>query len=774
MPEDSSNRSRFTYKPSIALLILIYLIICIFSFTVAFFLKKNSSRSTAKETLKVLNTQTVSEESFVSDKENTSHFFLYTNEGSLYNSQVSEESLVTSLLNNQPVYSPNNSTGKISAFQSNTTTSSIFPLNIINNSYLIRKHDSNNDQVLTAQGISLNTTHYIYNQTIGGIPVYGAVFGIHLKDGNKVYSLEGKLTKNSQVTAQVISEDKAKSTALEQAEKDKKDNNINLKAAKSDKYIINNQILGASNDATNYLTQGVTVVSSDPAKPFATLYFVDLGSGKIIRYNQLIKTAIDRNIYDYDKEISPDPKPGKCINYRSEEICSENCAPPSVNNCAKGICCEKFPTPTPGIFGYYQIARTEGSNPISDVQVDSGYDWLGKIYNFYKSHGRDGFDNNGHIINTLVKLQDWVCPNAWWDGYDETLTFCEGMMVPDVLGHEYTHGVVQFTAALDYWGQAGAIEESLADIFGSSMDNNWLNGESTSLGVIRNISHPELTPKRDCDTYQIDPNGLCAGPQPDRLFSSFYDCGEEVHQNNGILNKAFYLMSDGGNFNNCAISGIGKDKAFNIMYRAMTVYLHTTSNYKSVQDAVTAACVDLYGFGNTCNQVKSAFQATEMDQQPDNESWGALCSSITRVEPKCASLPSPTPTRVPPTVTGPTPSSRLTPTNIPPGAPTSAVPTSLPTIRPTAPPSQCQGCFYNKKCYAVNVSSCLDGFKWMCYSDGRFENTNVSCAIPADQICSSGPPTSIACYGVQYDTQSPFFNCKCVHTTNDWCACNVN
>ena len=37
----------------------------------------------------------------------------------------------------------------------------------------------------------------------------------------------------------------------------------------------------------------------------------------------------------------------------------------------------------------------------------------------------------------------------------------------DVIGHELTHGVTQYSAGLNYQDQPGALNESMSDVFGS-------------------------------------------------------------------------------------------------------------------------------------------------------------------------------------------------------------------------------------------------------------------------------------------------------------------
>ena len=69
-----------------------------------------------------------------------------------------------------------------------------------------------------------------------------------------------------------------------------------------------------------------------------------------------------------------------------------------------------------------------------------------------------------------------TCPyaNAFWNG--KQMYYGAGFAgADDVVGHEMTHGVIDQNSELFYWGQSGAINESLADIMGEIVDhrNAW-------------------------------------------------------------------------------------------------------------------------------------------------------------------------------------------------------------------------------------------------------------------------------------------------------------
>ena len=133
------------------------------------------------------------------------------------------------------------------------------------------------------------------------------------------------------------------------------------------------------------------------------------------------------------------------------------------------------------------------------------------------------------------------CPldNAFWNGaqmvYGESFAGAD-----DVVGHELTHGVTDATSRLLYYGESGAINESMSDVMGELIDlgngidqpaDNWLLGEDLPIGEIRSMINPP------------------SFGDPDKMTSTLYFGGPQdshgVHTNSGVDNKAAYLIARG-------------------------------------------------------------------------------------------------------------------------------------------------------------------------------------------------------------------------------------
>jgi hypothetical protein len=172
-----------------------------------------------------------------------------------------------------------------------------------------------------------------------------------------------------------------------------------------------------------------------------------------------------------------------------------------------------------------------------------------------------------------------------------------------VAGHEMTHGVVQNTANLEYVGESGALNESFADVFGVLIDrDDWLVGEDVVLtsafpsGALRSMSNP----------YNGASTGDFGGGWQPKKYSERYTGSQDnggVHINSGIPNHAFYLFASNG--------AVGKEKAEQVYYRALTNYMVKSSKFIDCRIAVVKAAQDLYGT-SVANIAKQAFDAVEI------------------------------------------------------------------------------------------------------------------------------------------------------------------
>lgn len=203
------------------------------------------------------------------------------------------------------------------------------------------------------------------------------------------------------------------------------------------------------------------------------------------------------------------------------------------------------------------IARAEGASPTQDVAVNEAYDGLGSTWSLYaEEYHRNSLDDKGlPLLATVHYSKDY--DNAYWDG--EQMVFGDGdgrifgrfTASVDVIGHELTHGVTDFTAGLRYQGQSGALNESISDVFGVLVKQkllgqdagqaDWLIGADLLLPGVKGAA---LRSMKAPGTAYDDPQ-LGKDPQPahmDDYLTTSADNGG-VHTNSGIPNRAFYLAA---------------------------------------------------------------------------------------------------------------------------------------------------------------------------------------------------------------------------------------
>jgi cell wall-associated protease len=245
--------------------------------------------------------------------------------------------------------------------------------------------------------------------------------------------------------------------------------------------------------------------------------------------------------------------------------------------------------------------------------VDAHY-FAGIAYDYYKKvHRRNGLDGQGGEIHSTVHYAKEY-NNAFWNGYQivfgdgdgETFLPLSGAL--DVVAHELTHAVTENTANLIYEGESGAINEAISDIFGELIEFyaekriDWMIGEDV---YTPGISGDALRSLKDPAAYGYPDHYL-------NRYTGIEDNGG-VHINSSIINKAAYLISEGGTHYGVQVKGIGKEKLGKILYRALTCYLTSSSNFHQLRLAMIQATKDLYKDGQEVETVNQAFHAVGID-----------------------------------------------------------------------------------------------------------------------------------------------------------------
>jgi len=244
-----------------------------------------------------------------------------------------------------------------------------------------------------------------------------------------------------------------------------------------------------------------------------------------------------------------------------------------------------------------RLVRSEGQPPVGDPAVDEAYDGLGATYRLLaQEFGRDSLDDEGlPLVATVHYGQDY--DNAFWDGAQMVFgdgdgqVFLRFTLAVEVVGHELAHGMVQDEAALAYLGQSGALNESVADVFGvlvkqhalqqTAEQADWLVGAGLLAPGVGGVALRSMA----APGTAYDDDVLGKDPQPahmDDFVTTATDNGG-VHINSGIPNKAFQLTAT-------ALGGFAWERAGKVWYDALRdPLLRPTARFQAFAAATVRA-----------------------------------------------------------------------------------------------------------------------------------------------------------------------------------------
>jgi Zn-dependent metalloprotease len=254
---------------------------------------------------------------------------------------------------------------------------------------------------------------------------------------------------------------------------------------------------------------------------------------------------------------------------------------------------------------FADVARTEDGPVSSDPSVNNAFDGLGATRDFYREIlDRNSIDDRGMRLDGYVH-RGFQYNNAFWDGREMVFGDGDGVIFTDftksldVIAHELTHGVTEFTAGLEYHNQPGALNESMSDVFGSLVKQWSLNQTAEEADWL--IGAEVFTPGIDADALRsmkapgkaYDNPTFGRDPQPDHMnkYVNLPDTDEGdnggVHINSGIPNKAFYLTAIG-------ICGYAWEAPGHIWYEALKAS-NISTEFQEFADTTYAKAGILYG-----------------------------------------------------------------------------------------------------------------------------------------------------------------------------------
>ena len=251
------------------------------------------------------------------------------------------------------------------------------------------------------------------------------------------------------------------------------------------------------------------------------------------------------------------------------------------------------------------LVRGEGDPASKDVAINEAYKGSGLTYDFFwKVFGRNSIDGSGMRLDSSVHYGEEYA-NAFWNGVQMVYGDGDGEIFRrftkalDVIGHELTHGVIEWEGRLVYEGQPGALSESFSDIFGilvkqfslkqKAEDARWIIGEGLFTSRVQGEG---IRSMKSPGTAYDDPI-LGKDPQPAHMKKIYRGSDDNggVHINSGIPNHAFYTAA-------VTLGGFAWERAGKIWYVALADHVKSKTDFSEAAEMTLAVAASLYGKGS--------------------------------------------------------------------------------------------------------------------------------------------------------------------------------
>lgn len=477
--------------------------------------------------------------------------------------------------------------------------------------------NSKNEFNILSVNDALNFKFYKLNQKINGITVYGKQLVLTVNEDNKLLSVTGNYYPDLKPLNKIILTEKEATETLVDT--------LNLQ----DNDIKNiNKYVYINNDNAFY-TYFLKVDNEDGSVD----YIINAEDGKIIdkihnvnRISEVFKAndifgdeqsiplEIDGNVnnlyhfYDEKRNIMIADIYGTPINLgNTENINWINSVAYIMALNAKDVPFRAYKNSNDELSYNAVINSEEDFNKVKNA-VSAMANFI-KTYDYYKGVlGRTSYNDNGAQIVANIGLQydlfalgknnDYE--NASWNGGDEAefyfgsykeFSFASAL---DIVAHEFTHAVTEYTSNLEYKNESGALNEAYSDIMASLIEGkNFTVAEE--IYTLRDMANPNKfsNPAEkggkyyfpdDTSTYNVkwQENILKLSEEAGNVLNDWKDWDHGgVHTNSNVPNHAAYLMYKNGAFSD-------KEEMAKVWYLSMFI-LTKTSNFEDCALAVIQA-----------------------------------------------------------------------------------------------------------------------------------------------------------------------------------------
>ncbi len=421
--------------------------------------------------------------------------------------------------------------------------------------------------------------HYKFQQYHAGLPIVGSTYILHEKNG-QVTNANGHFTPNiNKAATPSISPGRAMQVARQKM------------------------------NAREYAPEAVVPILCfiDPAFPKTSedlklAYELDLKSVEPFDKQRFYVDAERGNIITQFPLILQEGVPSTAVTkyYGTVNVITDSLGPQNF--------VLRDPTRGEGIFVYNSDLNSFTNNSSAwdltnddkdEVALDAHYCTTRFYDMMLENFDWNGQDGQGKAMKVTVHNNGAGNVNAFWDGeysnYGDGDCIYGPLITLEVIGHEFTHGVVDYTSQLVYSNESGAMNESMADMMGKALE--WYSDPGNFSWVLSHsfLLDPSAKPFRVMD----DPKTV---EMPAYYGGEFWFDGADVHTNSSIGNLWFSMLADGKQGENEAgylfdVPGLGMEKASQIAFHTNKNYLTSSSDYNDFYHTSLLAAEELYGPG---------------------------------------------------------------------------------------------------------------------------------------------------------------------------------
>ncbi|MFF3022844.1 M4 family metallopeptidase [Gottfriedia sp. NPDC057948] len=530
---------------------------------------------------------------------------------SVTNTYAAPKNVLSSYKYNESVGSPEFVSGQLTKTSTQSPESIVLGyVNANKDKFKLGSKSSDESFIIKSSNKDILGTALRLQQVYNGVPVWGSTQTALVADDGVLTAFSGTVAPNLDTKKGLKSEKKVNANkSIKIAEADLGYTPIYEKDPTADLVVYTN-----GDEATYAYLVNLNFLSP---KPGNFNYFIDASTGKILNsYNNL----------DEADSSAPPTKPGGTTSSTNTTGTGVGVLgdTKTLNMTVSGSTyyLQDNTRASGGIFTYdaankTRLAGTLWTSP--DNLLNSTYDaaavdahyFAGLTFDYYKTvFNRNSYDNKGGALKSSVHYGRNY-NNAFWNGTQMVYGDGDGTtFIPlsggiDVVAHELTHAVTETSSNLTYQNESGALNEAISDIFGTLIE--FYNNKNPDYLIGEDIYTPKIA--GDALRSMSDPTKY---GDPDNYANRYTGTSDNggVHTNSGIINKAAYLIANGGTAYGVSVTGIGNDKLAQIFYRANTVYLTASSTFSQARAACVKAASDLYGTSSAeVTTVNKAFDA---------------------------------------------------------------------------------------------------------------------------------------------------------------------